>query len=71
MERIEQKVKIMEVNKKSKLDKKGLKVDTKTVKLSNNTATILITLKGNYADKFNEQDRGSKFSLILARIKRG
>ena len=66
------KVKITEVKEIFKINKKGEKIEDKSMKLANSSGNVVLSVKGKLAKDFTEEDRGKKATIeILFENKEG
>jgi len=63
MEKI--KVKITEVKEIFKINKKGKRIEDKSMKLVNSSGNVVLSVKGKLAKDFTEEDRGKKAEIQI------
>jgi len=65
MNKIEQEVSLTEIKNAYKFNKKGEKISSRSIKFVSDNKEVLLTLKGEIAEKFKKSDRGLKADLRL------
>ena len=66
MNKIENEISLQEIKDVNKFNKKGERVSTRSIKFISDNKEIILTLKGELAEKFTSQDRGLKAELMLS-----
>ena len=66
MNKIEEEISLQEIKDVNKFNKKGEKTSARSIKFISDNKEVILTLKGELAEKFQKSDRGLKADLFLS-----